>query len=293
MCRAMKLSKGTLMIVWFFVLLGQSRQATNYIFEAIRPIKDGHFHCINDSSCPTWFICNSHNSCECGDEHNYAVVCDAGKKESAVLDAYCVTYDRKKMSTYLGHCFYNCQNGNLKNIKLDYVYSRLPRNPEDILNESVCTQFHRTGLLRGDCEEGYSPFVLSYNLSCVKCPDGIKNWWKFILAGFVPLTFFYLFVVLFNINVTSSRLHGVVWFSQTISTPIFVRLFMLGFSHGTTHLLIATKTVEVFYSFWNLDLLRPIIPDICLNVTTLQALALDYLIVLYPFVLVLLSYFTY
>ena len=45
---------------------------------------------------------------------------------------------------------------------------------------------------------------------------------------------------------------------------------MLGFSHGTTHLLIATKTVEVFYSFWNLDLLRPIIPDICLNVTTLQ-----------------------
>ena len=54
--------------------------------------------------------------------------------------------------------------------------------------------------------------------------------------------------------------------------------------------MIATKIFLVFYSFWNLDLLRSVIPDICLNVTTLQALALDYLIALYPFVLILLSY---
>ena len=42
---------------------------------------------------------------------------------------------------------------------------------------------------------------------------------------------------------------------------------------------------------WNLDLFRSILPDICLNVTTLQALALEYLIALYPFVLILISYF--
>ena len=34
-----------------------------------------------------------------------------------------------------------------------------------------------------------------------------------------------------------------------------------------------------------------VLPDVCLNVTTLQALALDYLVALYPFVLILLSYF--
>ena len=32
------------------------------------------------------------------------------------------------------------------------------------------------------------------------------------MVAFVPLTLFYFFVVLFNINVTSSRLHGVVWY---------------------------------------------------------------------------------
>ena len=34
-----------------------------------------------------------------------------------------------------------------------------------------------------------------------------------------------------------------------------------------------------------------ILPDICLNVSTLQALALDYLVALYPFLLILISYF--
>ena len=207
---------------------------------------------------------------------------------SGVLDCHCVTYDKESGSTYLGLCFYNCESNPQK--KIDLIYRKLPQKPKELLNKSICTHFHRTGLLCGDCEERHSPLVFSYNLSCVRCPDGHKNWWKFILAGFVPLTFFYFFVIIFNINVTSSRLHGVVWFSQALSMPAFVRLIMSTLSYGSPHLLTATKTFLIFYSFWNLDLLRSIIPDICLNVTTLQALALDYLVALYPFVLILLSY---
>jgi hypothetical protein len=193
----MRLSKEAVVIVSLVVLLGRSHQETNHNHDVTKPTNDSHSHCINDSSCPTWFICNSQNSCQCGDEHNYAVACDAKREVSAILDTYCVTYDRKSGSTYLGQCFFNVQNGDVPN-KLDSVYSQLPRNPKDLFNESACTQFHRAGLLCGDCEEGYSPFVLSYNLSCVKCPDGHKNWWKFILAGVLPLTFFYFFVVLFK-----------------------------------------------------------------------------------------------
>ena len=46
-----------------------------------------------------------------------------------------------------------------------------------------------------------------------------------------------------------------------------------------------------FFSFWNLDFFRSFLPSIFLNVSTIQALALDYLVALYPFVLILLSYF--
>ena len=286
----MRLSNEAILVVWLVVLLGHSHQEINNIYEVTKPAaNDSRSHCINDSSCPTWFICNSQNSCQCGVHHNYVVACDAKRKVSAILDTYCVTYDQKSGSTYLGQCFYSSLNGNISN-KLDSVYSQLPRNPEDLLNESACTHFHRTGLLCGDCEEGHSPFVLSYNLSCVKCPDGHKNWWKFILAGFLPLTFFYFFIVLFNINVTSSRLHGVVWFSQILSAPTLIRPFTTQLNPAHPQLLIASKTFLVFYSFWSLDLFRSIIPDICLNVTTLQAITLDYLLALYPFVLILLSY---
>ena len=248
-------------------------------------------HCSNGSTCPTWFTCNRQNSnCQCGDGHRGVVACDDKTMVSAVLDCHCVTYEKETESTFTGKCFYNCENHHSKK-KNDLVYYTLPKNPEILSNTSVCTYFNRIGILCGDCEEGHSPFVLSYNLSCVKCPDGHKNWWKFIFVAFVPLTFFYFFVVVFNINVTSSRLHGVVWFSQILSTPVMVRLMMSALSQGHPKLLKVAKILIIFYSLWNLDLLRSVIPDICLNVSTLQALALEYMVAFYPFLLIIVSYF--
>ena len=250
---------------------------------------DGYLQCSNDSACPTWFVCEK-GECHCGDGHNYAVVCDEKKHTSGVIDCHCLTYDERHDSTYLASCFYNCEH--YKTVKeRDSVYQKLPKLPKLLINDSSCISFHRTGLLCGDCEDGHSPLVFSYNLSCVECPDGHKNWWKFILVAFVPQTFFYFFVVLFNINVTSSRLHGVVWFSQFMSTPQLVRLAMVSFTRRKSSLAKIYEGFLIFYSFWNLDILRSVLLDICLNVTTLQALVLDYLLALYPFLLIILSYF--
>ena len=124
----------------------------------------------------------------------------------------------------------------------------------------------------------------------MECPDGHKNWWKFILAGFIPLTAFYIFILAFNINVTSSHLHGVIWYSQAISMPALIQIILFTMSVKDTKYFKAAKVGLVFYSVWNLDIFRTVIPNICLNVTTLQALALEYLIALYPFILILFSY---
>ena len=257
--------------------------AKKYHTGKLSDITDENPQCYNDSECPTWFICNSEKNCQCGEGHNYAVVCDAKSFKSALLNCHCMTYINETRATYLGSCYYNCMNEN--------DYNPLPKNPELLINESACTHFNRVGLLCGDCEEGYSPFVLLYNLSCVKCPDGHKNWWKLILAGFVLVTIFYFIVLLFDINVTSSWLHGVTWYSQALSTPSLTHLILLSLSISNPKLLTPTKVLLMFYSFWNLDIFRSVIPDICLNVTTLQTLALDYLVALYPFVLILTSYY--
>ena len=170
--------KTTLISLFLFIAKGGyclSRNGlTNKSFES-----DVTIHCSSKLDCPTWFTCDSKNNCQCGDGHNYAVVCDATNQISAVLDCNCVTYDGETNSTYLGACFYNCENTNKK--RKDKIYRKLPAQPSMLINKSVCTYFHRTGILCGDCEDDHSPFVLSYNLSCVKCPDSHKNWWKFIV----------------------------------------------------------------------------------------------------------------
>ena len=182
------------------------------------PINIDHCNNIN-SSCPTWFVCNAENRCQC-DKITNKIVCDDEAQISAVLNCNCVTYNSESKLTFVGSCFYNCLSS--ASSRSDLYIETLPKNPEILINNSACTPFHRTGLLCGDCEEEYSPLVLSYNLSCVECPNGHKNWWKFILAGFLPLTVFYLFILVFNVNVTSSRLRGVVWYSQFISMPAFL-----------------------------------------------------------------------
>ena len=277
----------TFFFLWFSTI---GSQANQWINDSIKSEQNGHLQHRYDNICPTWFICSTNEKTgKCGNGHNYAVVCDKERQVSAVLDCHCVTYDQNTTSTFLGSCYYNCENSDGRNMR-DDIYKKLPKLPEMLINDSSCISFHRTGLLCGDCEDGHSPLVLSYNLSCVECPDGHKNWWKFILVAFVPLTFFYFFVVMFNINVTSSRLHGVVWFSQAMASPALVRLLTVGSNHISKNLLTAVEILITFYSFWNLDVFRAVLPEICLNVTTLQALALDYLVALYPFVLILFSY---
>jgi hypothetical protein len=72
--------------------------------------------------------------------------------------------------------------------------------------------------------------------------------------------------------------------------PAFLRLALLVLNNEDKKYLKAIEVCISFYSLWNLDLLRSILPNVCLNVTTLQAVTMEYLIALYPFVLILISY---
>ena len=279
-----------LLVLAFELNIVHSQESGSYNYNFNNFSVSNAIDCINDRSCPTWYFCDS-GRCQCGESHDDVIKCIKDLNTSAVLDGYCVTYDDDTGSTFVGACFYNYVNLE-DHSEGDLVYHILPEKPRELINNSVCSWFHRKGLLCGECEEGLSPFVLSYNLSCVECPSGYTNWGKFVLGGFVPLTFFYFFVVIFNINVTSSRLHGVVWFSQALSIPALVRTIFSNSNFSRNHhdMLKAVKVFLPFYSFWNLELFRSVLPDICLNVSTLQALALEYLVALYPLVLILLSY---
>ena len=162
-------------------------------------------------NCSSWSDCHSpwkycyNGTCTCGRiPFDVGLTCETGKNSSS-SHGFCVTVDQSSYSTYIGHCFY-----------ANY--------------ESMCDYFNMTGILCGNCKDGHYPLAYSFDMNCVECPNGKSNWWKFALAAFLPLTFFYFIVVLFKINITSSHLQGFVFFCQGSVMPALARAMLMNTS---------------------------------------------------------------
>ena len=199
-----------------------------------------------------------------------------------VSTGYCATIDEKNTSLEVGYCIYN------------YYLSR--NTLYSALLESMCKDFHRTGTLCDKCQDGYYPLAYSYDMKCVRCQNGKSNWWKFVLAAFLPLTIFYIIIMFFKVNIVSSRFQGFLFYSQMMSLSVIVRLFIIvakdddeKSKNGVTP--ISLHCLTTLYGIWNLDFFRSFNFGICLGTDTLQTLTLELIVGAYPLLLMVVSYF--
>ena len=236
------------------------------------------------SACPVWFHCNASNQCECGHSHDF-IKCNQRLRQVKVVDCYCVTYDESKNRVVAGSCFTRCATPHPHDL-IDVVYHKLEANVTK-LNKAICGKTNRNGPLCGRCEHGFYPLAYSFNQTCIQCPG---RWWKFIIVAYLPLTIFYLFVLFFKLNATSSYLHGYVLYSQAMSMPANARM-LLSATGTNPHISNGIKALLALYGIWNLDFGRSFFSDICLKIDTLAVLALDYTIAVYPLLLTFISYF--
>ena len=200
-----------------------------------------------------------------------------------VRTGHCVTIADETDTLEVGTCMYNYNTSDTT------LYTELPKStPNDFMCKA--SGLHRTGTLCGKCEDGYYPLAYSYDMKCVQCPNGKSNWWKFVLAAFLPLTIFYVVVLFFKINVASSRFQGFLFYSQMFSLPVLVRLIIVG-NYNKSKNETAIRCLVAFCGFWNLDFFRSINFGICLGTDTLQTLALDFIVGAYPLLLMMVSYF--
>ena len=90
-------------------------------------VESNHYTCNDDSSCTTWFYCNTETSrCQCGGYHGM-IVCDEATGRAAVSECHWVTYNNVTKETLVGSCYYNCEN-NVHKALYDRVYHTLPKN---------------------------------------------------------------------------------------------------------------------------------------------------------------------
>ena len=173
--------------------------------------------------------------------------------------------------------------------KIENVPYILPQEGSDFcrLTQTVCKDINRKGTLCSQCMSGYTVSVNTYDLKCV--PDKECNWFLTLLAVFGPLTIFYLIVFLFRINAAAPYISLVILLAQIISTRQIADIFLSQYISKST---IANKFLISIYSVWNLDVLQVYMPPMCLgkHLGNLQVLAFQYLIALYPLILVLVTY---
>ena len=186
-----------------------------------------------------------------------------------VLDCYCATYKPEEKSVQVGACIFNCQSKH--NITL-----------------KVCASFSRTGELCGRCLDKHYVSAYSFDSECKCCDNVVRNWFRYIMAAYLPLTLFYFIVLFFKVNVASGYLHPAVLFGQTISLPPLARILLQSVQNNSHIFFI--KVSGAFYGIWSLDFFRPFYTDLCLGLGILPTLALDYVIAVYPLVLMIISY---
>ena len=240
-------------------------------------------------NCPTWHFYNQENGkCECykSVDDNDVIKC---KDSGITLLQYsqCMTHDGN--TTVVTTCPYFQPNGYDTS---EAGYITLPSNISE-LNEYMCRPLNRRGPLCNDCIDGFGLSATSVPFTCSNCTRfsltyGIP---LYILIEIIPTTLFYLFILIFRVNLTSSPMTGFILYSHLVMNIIIIDL-----NHPVAEILFQTKYFRTIlialYGMWNLDFFKYILPPFCLNSHLNQThIALfGYISVVYPLCLIIITF---
>ena len=252
----------------------------------------GNDHSGTMSSCPVWSKPGS--NCSCGSEVTHKVSCDSEKLQ--IQAGYCMYYDEELNATFLGRCLHTAiHESYATHYEVDRSENGTKFNQDMCLHNPIAGNMHRQGRLCGECVDGYGLAAYSYYfIHCTNCSSyGYRNWIEYFAKAYIPLTVFYCIVIVFRINATAPPLNTLVLFSQLLTLPSFMRL-IAGFieNYGRKLNRPAIKAFLLFVSMWNLDFGSLFYKPTCLHpsFSILHIMALDYLVAVYPLLLIVLTY---
>ena len=174
----------------------------------------------SDHECPSvWFEYNqATHDCQC---IAYLFVNCEG--ESVYADTrHILTYDStREIISAIKIRHKNLERYNLTVIKDGSRGIMLPNNITE-LNAYMCGPLNREDYLCNKCKPGYGPPVISESGSCVDmcylCKDSwiTKGFLLYLAVKFIPLTLFYLLILIFQIRLTSAPMTCFIMYSQLV-----------------------------------------------------------------------------
>ena len=207
-----------------------------------------------------------------------------------VQSSFCMSYN-ETTGISLGDCPYNSciQRAENQCVGEGAQFVKIPREKLQI-NDVMCGEINRTGLLCSKCKKGLGPAVFCYGMPCVECLGNVRGWLLYLTVAFTfPMLFFALLVTL-QLNVSSCTLDGMVLMCQFVVNKFnWFPEYVVG-SEPYYSLQVFVITI---YGIWNLDFFRYYIPPFCINenMSALQVVSLEYLVAVYPLLLIAAVYF--
>lgn len=255
---------------------------------------------FQNTSCPTWMDWN-HKKGRCKCESDYIesfVSCsdDSQQMQVMVMHGYCMTPTKFDNQTFIvGSCQYNTV---LFGSTPNNFYYNLPLN-RTLVESAMCGKYNRRGQLCGECIEHHALPVYTYHPQCVQCAQHTSNWGKYLTFSIVPQTMFFIIVLVLRFRGMSPHVNGFILYSQLITPPPLLRvcsIILYNFRKDDYYpdriVYQLSHAVGAFHSIWNMDFFRFTYTPFCLHphASSLQILALDYVIAVYPLLLIVLSY---
>ena len=148
----------------------------------------------------------------------------------------------------------------------------------------MCGPMNRKGILCSECIDGYGPSVTSPNFRCSDCSNAWYGIPLYLLLELVPVTVFYLIMLIFQVNVTSAPMISFIFYSNII-------LLSLNFNFITQHRVESQALgtmAALSYGIWSLDFFRYVIPPFCISphLKVIHVLYLQSVSTVFPYVLI-------
>ncbi len=155
------------------------------------------------------------------------------------------------------------------------------------LNGLVCGRT-RMGKLCGACKENYSTFYHSVNLNCRPNHLCDLGWAFYLVSEILPVTIFFLIVVLLDIQFTAGSVQGFILYSQLFDTLLIVANGQNPLKEGAYNSLLV---LDFFTNIFNLKFFIHNRLSFCLwrNASSLDILTFKYITITYSFLLIILT----
>ena len=162
----------------------------------------------------------------------------------------------------------------------------------------ICGRLNRTGVLCGECIEGYAPAINSDTYECVSCSPSEEriNFLYYILVVYLPLLLLFLFIIIFNIRLTSGPANAFILYAQVVSTTFDLNAdgqIPLNTIYPYVDRLL--RVYRIPYNIFNLNFISNVLPPFCLShrLNSLDVIALNYIVATFPLMMILLVVLAY